>query len=45
MTVRFETRESPAGPVRSFSVDDPALHRWQPVTEDDEADEGVSESG
>ena len=25
VTVRFETRESPAGPVRSFSVDDPAL--------------------
>ena len=25
MTVRFETRESPAGPVRSFAVDDPEL--------------------
>jgi DNA polymerase-4 len=29
VTVRFETRESPAGPVRSFPVDDPALHLWQ----------------
>ncbi len=27
VTVRFETRETPAGPVRSFSVDDPQLHR------------------
>ena len=27
VTVRFETRESPAGPVRSFSVEDPHLHR------------------
>jgi DNA polymerase-4 len=25
VTVRFETRDSPAGPVRSFPVDDPAL--------------------
>ncbi len=29
VTVRFETRTSPAGPVRSFAVDDPALHEWQ----------------
>lgn len=27
VTVRFETAESPAGPVRSFPVDEPALHR------------------
>lgn len=26
VTVRFETRESPAGPVRTFALDDPALH-------------------
>jgi len=25
VTVRFETRDSPAGPVRSFRVDDPQL--------------------
>jgi len=25
VTVRFETRETPPGPVRTFSVDDPAL--------------------
>lgn len=26
VTVRFETRETPAGPVRTFAIDDPALH-------------------
>ena len=30
VTVRFETADSPAGPVRSFPVDDPALRRWTP---------------
>ncbi len=30
VTVRFETAESPAGPVRSLAVDDPALHAWRP---------------
>ncbi len=25
MTVRFETAETPAGPVRSYAVDDPEL--------------------
>ena len=29
VTVRFETRDSPAGPVRSFAVDDPELSAWQ----------------
>ncbi|MEZ5092444.1 DNA polymerase IV [Nocardioides sp.] len=32
VTVRFETRDTPAGPVRSFRVDDEALHR-APVPE------------
>jgi DNA polymerase-4 len=27
VTVRFETRETGPGPVRTFAVDDPALHR------------------
>jgi DNA polymerase-4 len=27
VTVRFETRETPPGPVRTFAYDDPALHR------------------
>ena len=27
VTVRFETRETPPGPVRTFADDDPALHR------------------
>lgn len=26
VTVRFETRDTPPGPVRTFAVDDPALH-------------------
>jgi DNA polymerase IV len=30
VTVRFETRESPAGPVRSFPVDDPELSPTRP---------------
>ncbi|GAA4128747.1 DNA polymerase IV [Nocardioides fonticola] len=30
VTVRFETRDSPAGPVRSFRVDDPELTPWRP---------------
>ena len=25
VTVRFETRDTPPGPVRTFAVDDPAL--------------------
>jgi DNA polymerase-4 len=29
VTVRFETAETPAGPVRSYAVDDPALHPWR----------------
>ena len=31
VTVRFETRESPGGPVRSFLVDDPALSPAAPL--------------
>lgn len=34
VTVRFETADTPPGPVRSFKVDDPALHRAEPPTED-----------
>ena len=30
VTVRFETRETPPGPVRTFAHDDPALHRVDP---------------
>jgi DNA polymerase-4 len=30
VTVRFETAETPAGPVRSYPADDPALHPWRP---------------
>jgi DNA polymerase-4 len=27
VTIRFETKDTPPGPVRTFAVDDPALHR------------------
>ncbi|WP_125036417.1 DNA polymerase IV [Nocardioides sp. LS1] len=38
VTVRFETAESPAGPVRSYPEDDPQLSAWRPpVTEDEQA--------
>jgi len=30
VTVRFETAETPPGPVRSLPADDPALSAWQP---------------
>ncbi|MEP9380839.1 DNA polymerase IV [Nocardioides sp. KR10-350] len=30
VTVRFETAETPAGPVRSYAADDPDLEPWQP---------------
>jgi len=36
VTVRFETAQTPAGPVRSFAHDDPALHPWQKPVEDEE---------
>jgi DNA polymerase-4 len=31
VTVRFETAETPPGPVRSLKVDDPALSPWRPA--------------
>jgi DNA polymerase IV len=31
VTVRFETRETPPGPVRTFAYDDPALHGADPT--------------
>jgi DNA polymerase-4 len=31
VTVRFETKETPPGPVRTFAADDPALHRVDPM--------------
>lgn len=34
VTVRFETAETPPGPVRSFPADDPALSRWRPPAEE-----------
>ena len=30
VTVRFETAQTPAGPVRSYPIDDPALRAWRP---------------
>ena len=34
VTVRFETAETPPGPVRSFRADDPALRRLEPPPEE-----------
>ena len=34
VTVRFETAETPAGPVRSYADDDPALSAWLPPDPD-----------
>jgi DNA polymerase-4 len=34
VTVRFETADTPPGPVRSYAVDDPALSAWRPPSED-----------
>jgi DNA polymerase IV len=33
VTVRFETAQTPAGPVRSYPIDDPALRAWRPEAE------------
>ncbi|MDQ6526470.1 DNA polymerase IV [Nocardioides sp. LHD-245] len=33
VTVRFETADTPPGPVRSFRADDPDLERWRPPAE------------
>lgn len=35
VTVRFETADTPPGPVRSFPVDDPQLTRWKHPGPDD----------
>ncbi|TWG96957.1 DNA polymerase-4 [Nocardioides sp. J9] len=34
VTVRFETADTPPGPVRSFPLDDPVLSRWRPPDAD-----------
>ncbi len=35
VTVRFETADSPPGPVRSYPIDDAALSPWLPPASDD----------
>ena len=35
VTVRFDTAETPAGPVRSYAEDDPALRPWTPPEPDE----------
>jgi DNA polymerase IV len=40
VTVRFETAETPAGPVRSYAEDDPALRAWLPEEPDAGPDAG-----
>lgn len=39
VTVRFETAETPPGPVRSFRADDPDLERWRPPSDDQPAEQ------
>ena len=36
VTVRFETAQTPAGPVRSYAEDDPDLSPWRPPVTDQE---------
>jgi DNA polymerase-4 len=36
VTVRFETADTPAGPVRSFAADDPALAPWRPPAQEED---------
>jgi DNA polymerase-4 len=38
VTVRFETRDTPPGPVRTFAADDPALEPAPPLLSDDEGE-------
>ena len=44
VTVRFETAETPAGPVRSYPDDDPQLHPWRPPPENAEEAEEEQEA-
>ncbi|WGX94573.1 DNA polymerase IV [Nocardioides sp. L-11A] len=39
VTVRFETAETPPGPVRSFATDDPDLERWRPPAQEQPAEQ------
>jgi DNA polymerase-4 len=45
VTVRFETAETPAGPVRSYAEDDPALSAWLPADPDGDPAAGPGEPG
>ena len=42
VTVRFETAQTPQGPVRSYALDDPELAPWVPEPVD-ESPEGLDE--
>lgn len=42
VTVRFETADTPPGPVKSFATDDPLLSPWQRDAGPEEAPEGRS---
>jgi DNA polymerase-4 len=41
VTVRFETAETPAGPVRSYPADDPGLSAWRPPAPDEPHEPGA----
>ena len=37
VTVRFETADTPPGPVRTYAVDDPALSKFTPASPEEVA--------
>ena len=43
VTVRFETAQTPAGPVRSYAADDPALQPWRPDAAEERAENGAED--
>lgn len=45
VTVRFETRDAPGGPVRSFAEDDPQLHLAKPLPMDFEVADDDDDDG
>jgi DNA polymerase-4 len=44
VTVRFETADTPAGPVRSYAEDDPALSAWRPTGPEDGPEDGSEQA-
>jgi DNA polymerase-4 len=45
VTVRFETAETPAGPVRTFAVEDPELRKAAPLSAEEDKDPETGQDG